>query len=89
MHEKNSIRVTGRPLREKRHICAFFHSKEEEYRTLLDFIKEGLEQREKAVHIVDAVTETAIERGCKKRALTFRPPSNQVNCTLRAGKTLT
>lgn len=54
MPQPNSLRVTGRPLGEVRHICAFFHSKEEEYRTLLDFIKEGLEQREKAVHILDA-----------------------------------
>jgi hypothetical protein len=54
MTHQNSIRVAGRPLGEVRHICAFFHSKEEEYRALLDFIKEGLEQSEKAVHIVDA-----------------------------------
>jgi hypothetical protein len=49
-----TINVTGRPLGEVRHICAFFHSKEEEYRALLDFIKEGVERREKAFHIVDA-----------------------------------
>jgi hypothetical protein len=24
------------------HVCAFFHSKEEEYRVLMPFIKEGL-----------------------------------------------
>jgi hypothetical protein len=54
MTQRNSVRVAGRRLAEVRHICAFFHSKEEEYRVLLDFIKEGLEQREKAVHIVDA-----------------------------------
>jgi hypothetical protein len=50
----NSIHVGGRPLGEVRHICAFFHSKEEEYCALLDFIKEGMEQEEKAFHIVDA-----------------------------------
>lgn len=54
MKQANSIRVAGRPLGEVRHICAFFHTKEEEYRVLLDFIKEGLEQHEKAFHIVDA-----------------------------------
>lgn len=37
-----------------RHICAFFHSKEEEYQTLLDFIQEGIERKERAFHIVDA-----------------------------------
>jgi hypothetical protein len=37
-----------------RHICAFFHTKDEEHRTLLDFIKEGLEQNERAAHFVCA-----------------------------------
>jgi hypothetical protein len=37
----------------QRHICAFFHSPEEEYRVLLPFIKEGIDRGEKAFHIVD------------------------------------
>ena len=51
---KQPIHVTGRALGHVRHICAFFHNKEEEYRALLGFIKEGMEQSEKAFHIVDA-----------------------------------
>lgn len=35
-----------------RHVCAFFNSKAEERRTLLDFIKDGLAQNEKAAHFV-------------------------------------
>ena len=35
------------------HICAFFHSADEEYRVLLPFIREGLELGERALHIVD------------------------------------
>jgi hypothetical protein len=50
----NSIRIAGRNLGPIRHICAFFHSKEEEYATLRDFVKEGLEQGEKGFHIVDS-----------------------------------
>jgi hypothetical protein len=34
-------------------VCAFFHSKEEEYKVLMPFIKEGLEAGDRAVHIVD------------------------------------
>jgi hypothetical protein len=37
----------------QRHVCAFFHSSDEEYRVLLPFIKEGFERGEKAFHIVD------------------------------------
>jgi hypothetical protein len=53
MQDVDAIHVTGKPLGSVRHICAFFHHKEEEYRALLDFIKEGIERNEKAVHIVD------------------------------------
>ena len=48
----DSIHIGGRPLGRVRHICAFFNSKEEEHRTLIDFIKEGLEHNEKAAHFV-------------------------------------
>jgi hypothetical protein len=47
------IRLAGSELGAQRHICAFFHSAEEEYRVLLPFIKEGFERGEKAFHIVD------------------------------------
>ena len=36
-----------------RHICAFFNSRDDEYRVLLPFIKDGLEAGEKVVHTVD------------------------------------
>lgn len=55
MHDTTrSIRIGGRELGPVRHICAFFHSKEEEYLTLRDFILEGLEQGDRGFHIVDS-----------------------------------
>ena len=47
------IRFAGSVLGAQRHICAFFHSPDEEYQVLLPFIKEGFERGEKAFHIVD------------------------------------
>jgi hypothetical protein len=47
------INFAGSPLGKYRHICAFFHSPDEEYRVLLPFIKEGIDQKQKAFHIVD------------------------------------
>jgi hypothetical protein len=47
------IRLAGSVLGAQRHVCAFFHSPDEEYRVLLPFIKEGFERGEKAFHIVD------------------------------------
>ncbi len=47
------IHFANSTLGPQRHICAFFHSPDEEYRVLLPFIREGIERREKAFHIVD------------------------------------
>ena len=47
------VRLAGAALDRSRHVCAFFHSKDEEYRVLLPFILEGLEQGDRAFHIVD------------------------------------
>jgi hypothetical protein len=47
------IRIAGSVLGAQRHVCAFFHSPDEEYRTLLPFIQEGFTRGEKAFHIVD------------------------------------
>ena len=35
------------------HVCAFFHSKEEEYRVLLPFMKQGFECGDRNVHVVE------------------------------------
>jgi hypothetical protein len=50
---KRPIRFAGSVLGVQRHVCAFFHSPDEEYRVLLPFIQEGFERGEKAFHIVD------------------------------------
>jgi hypothetical protein len=46
------IRFAGSQLGESRHVCAFFHNADEEYRVMLPFIKDGFECGDKAVHIV-------------------------------------
>lgn len=47
------IPFAGSVLGAQRHVCAFFHSSDEEYRVLLPFIKDGFDGGEKAFHIVD------------------------------------
>ncbi len=47
------IHFAGATLNRYRHVCAFFRNRDEEYRVLLPFIREGFERREKAFHIVD------------------------------------
>lgn len=47
------IRLAGRTLRECRHVCAFFNSREEQNKVLMPFFREGIERGEKVFHIID------------------------------------
>lgn len=47
------VRLAGGNLAGSRHACAFFNSRDEEYRVLLPFAREGVECGEKCFHIVD------------------------------------
>ena len=49
----SAVRLPGAGARRFGHVCAFFHSREEEYRVLLPLAKEGFERGEKVFHIVD------------------------------------
>ena len=54
MHKNDgAIHLAGTTLDRYRHVCAFFHTRDEEYKILLPFIKEGIKRHEKAFHIVD------------------------------------
>jgi hypothetical protein len=47
------VRLAGSVLDKTCHVCAFFHSKEDEYRVLMPFIKDGFENGDRAFHVVD------------------------------------
>ena len=53
MSHPKQVRLAGSVLDRSRHVCAFFHRKEEEYRVLLPFIKEGFDHGDRAFHITD------------------------------------
>lgn len=57
--DRVGIRLAERILTNARHICAFFHSKEEEYRVLLPFLKEGLDRGERVCNIIDPAHHAA------------------------------
>ena len=46
------IRLAGSMLGRYRHVCAFFSSPQEEYETLLPFVRDGLERGERAYHVL-------------------------------------
>ncbi len=47
------IPFAGSQIDQTRHVCAFFHSPDEEYRVLLPFIKDGFQSGHKAIHVVN------------------------------------
>jgi len=47
------LQFTRSTFSQRRHICAFFNSIDEQHRVLRPFMKDGFEQREKAFHLVD------------------------------------
>ena len=47
------IRIGGAEVGEHGHICAFFSDIDEEYRVLLPFIKDGIEQGDKNFHVLN------------------------------------
>jgi hypothetical protein len=53
MSNPRQVRLAGSVLDRSRHVCALFHDKEEEYRVLLPFIKEGFDQGDRVFHMVD------------------------------------
>src|SRR5437868_14925153 len=50
---RKSVRLFGENLDEGMHICTFFRSSAEKYRVLMPFIREGMEQGDRAFHIVN------------------------------------
>jgi hypothetical protein len=47
------VHLAGSVLDSARHVCAFFHNRDEEYRVLMPFIAEGFDHGDRAFHIVD------------------------------------
>jgi len=69
MNENHAVRLAGALLDRSRHVCAFFNSKEEEYRVLLPFIKEGFQHGDRAFHIVEDGHRPEHRRRLKKAGI--------------------
>jgi hypothetical protein len=53
MSPEQPVRFAGSALDGYRHVCAFFHTQDEEYRILLPFIKEGIDRKRQRKYRVD------------------------------------
>ena len=52
---RRSIHLCGQEIDRPGHICAFFNSRDEEYATLIPYLKEGVDGGEDVLNVVDAV----------------------------------
>jgi len=77
------VRLAGSVMDRSRHVCAFFNSKEEEYRVLLPFIKEGFEENHKAFHIVDPAHRAEHLRTLEAAGLEVEPAQAQRRLEVR------
>jgi hypothetical protein len=50
---RRSIRLCGQDVDQPGHICAFFGSREEEYATLIPYLKEGLDEGDDILNVID------------------------------------
>lgn len=60
--DRKTNRFTDAIFEQAHHVCAFFHNKDEEARTMSPFILEGLAAGEKAIHIVNTSLREAYKR---------------------------
>jgi hypothetical protein len=51
--DDHSVHFAGATLGRQHHICAFFHSTDEEHRVLRSFLKDGFTRGDKAFHLVN------------------------------------
>ena len=49
-----TVRLARSQLNYRCHVCAFFHSREDEYKILIPFMKEGLDAGDRAVQVIAA-----------------------------------
>ncbi len=64
-----SVTLCGRHLDRPGHICAFFDSRDEQYDVLAPFFKEGLDQGEQVITIVDADGQADHQRRLTSRGV--------------------
>jgi hypothetical protein len=57
----DSVELAGVPLGDCRHVCAFFLTAADEYRTLLPFVRDGLEHGERGVQVVPSARADHLE----------------------------
>jgi hypothetical protein len=50
---RRSIRLCGQEIDQPGHICAFFSSRDEEYETLIPYLKDGVDAGEQVLNVVD------------------------------------
>jgi hypothetical protein len=75
-HDNKQVTLARSAIDRCCHVCAFFHSRDDEYEVMLPFLTEGLDHGEKIFHIMDGhqkeerlrhLTETGVDAFAAER----------------------
>jgi hypothetical protein len=83
------VRLAGSTLSRSCHVCAFFHSKEEEYEVLMPFVTEGFANGDRAFHIVDPKHRADHLRRLEREGIDVAQAEATANWRFIAGRMLT
>jgi hypothetical protein len=78
------VRLAGRTLKQTRHVCAFFNSREEQNDVLMPFFMEGYERGEKLFHIIDARLRNEHLAACRKSGIDVEEAQQSGQLEIRA-----
>ncbi|HYF35001.1 MAG TPA: MEDS domain-containing protein [Prosthecobacter sp.] len=77
------VRLAGSILSRSFHVCAFFHSKDEEYRILMPFIMEGFNNGDRAFHVVDPKNQASHLRRLEEEGINVVDAQNSGQLEVR------
>ena len=80
------VHLAGSLFERPRHVCAFFHSRDEANNTLIPFITEGVEHGDKSFHIVDGRKRSAHEQMLETAGVTVPPEQRRSEGTRRGAR---
>jgi hypothetical protein len=84
LEAKRAVRLAGSTLDCSCHACGFFHSRDEEYRVLGPFVKDGLQAGDKSFHIVASGQRTDRLRRLRQDGIDAASPEHAGRIEVRS-----
>jgi hypothetical protein len=83
MNPKQPIDLAGVNLHRHCHVCAFFHTRDQEDKVVVPFMKEGIERREKAFCVLDSMKRVHLLQGLTRAGIEVKSAEKSGQLELR------